>query len=89
LAWWRGLDEPPRERYEALLTCGRGLALIELERALLRSAAALRAAYGVRTPDALQLAAGLSARCGSFVTNDRHLPALPGLRVIQISDVTE
>jgi predicted nucleic acid-binding protein len=77
------------ERYEALLTRSRGLELIELDRGQLRSAAALRAVYGVRTPDAFQLAAALSADCGSLVTNDRGLPELPGLKVVQIADFAD
>ena len=36
-------------------------------------------------PDALQLAAALSSGCKTFVTNDRRLPAVPGLRVVQLS----
>lgn len=50
------------------------------------AAAALRARHGVRTPDALQVATALSARCAVFVTNDGRLPAIPGLRVVQLDD---
>jgi predicted nucleic acid-binding protein len=50
-------------------------------------AAQLRAVHpSVRTPDALQLAAALSAGCSAFVTNDRDLPALPGLRILKLRD---
>jgi predicted nucleic acid-binding protein len=76
---------PLAERYEALLTRSRGLEVIELDRRVLRAAARLRAAYhGLRTPDALQLSSALVAGCSSFVTNDRALPDLPGLRVLQL-----
>jgi predicted nucleic acid-binding protein len=73
------------ERYEALLTRSRGLRVVDITRAQLTAAAHLRAATGVKTPDALQLAAALGAGCRTFVTNDRRLPAIPGLRVIQLS----
>lgn len=73
------------ERYEQLLTRSRGVRIVDLTRANLRAAAQLRAATGVKAPDALQLAAALAAGCHTFVTNDRRLPALPGLRVIQLS----
>lgn len=73
-------------RYEALLTRSRGLRLIDLDRPQVRGAAQLRAIYGVRTPDALQLTAALSQRCTAFVTNDRRLPGLPALRVLQLHD---
>jgi predicted nucleic acid-binding protein len=73
-------------RYEAFLTRSRGLRLIEIDRPLLRAAARLRATHTLRTPDALQLAVALSARCSAFVTNDRRLPRLPGLKIIQLAD---
>ena len=73
-------------RYEELLTRSRGFHTIELDRAQLRAAAQLRALYRLRTPDALQLAAALSQGCSSLVTNDRDLPALPNLRIIQLRD---
>jgi predicted nucleic acid-binding protein len=73
------------ERYEALFTRSRGIRLVELTRGQLRAAAQLRAATGVKTPDALQLVAALGTGCTTFVTNDRRLSAVPGLRVIQLS----
>ena len=72
------------ERYEALLTRSRGIRLVDLTRDQLRAAAQLRAVTGVKTPDALQLAAAITARCHSFLTNDRRLPEIPGLRVLQL-----
>jgi predicted nucleic acid-binding protein len=79
-------DAELARRYEALLTRSRGLELVEVSRAILRDAAVLRAAIGVRTPDAIQLATALAHRCPTFLTNDRQLPALPGLRVLQLAD---
>ena len=73
------------ERYEQLLTRGRGVRLVDITRDQLRAAAQLRAATGARTPDALQLVSALSTGCKTFVTNDRRLPAVPGLQVIQLS----
>ena len=61
--------------------------LVEIGRAQLRVAAQLRAQHAaLRTPDALQLAAALSAGCSAFVTNDRDLPGVPGLRVLKLRD---
>jgi predicted nucleic acid-binding protein len=73
------------ERYEALLTRSRGIRLVELTREQLRAAAQLRAATGVKTPHALQLVAALGTGCKTFLTNDRRLPPVPSLRVIQLS----
>ena len=74
-------------RYERLLVNGRGLRLVDVDRAQLRAAAELRARHGLRTPDALQLAAALATGCTAFVTNDRRLRPLPGLDVVQLDDV--
>lgn len=74
------------ERYEAFLVRSRGLRLIELHRPLLRAAAQLRARFRVKTPDALQLAAALGTNCATYLTNDRALPSLPGLRILQLHD---
>lgn len=73
-------------RYEELLTRGRGLTLVGLDRRVLHGAARLRASYRITTPDALQLAAAQRARCPVFLTNDRGLPQLPGLRILQLDD---
>jgi predicted nucleic acid-binding protein len=72
------------ERYEAVLTRSRGIRMVELGRDHLRLAAQVRARTGAATPDALQLAVSLGTRCSAFVTNDRGLPAVPGLRIIQL-----
>lgn len=74
------------ERYEALLSRSRGIRMVELDRPLLRAAAQLRARLRVKTPDALQLAAALAGGCRVYLTNDRELPAVPGLRILQLRD---
>ena len=73
------------ERYEALLTRSRGIRLVELSRDQLRAAAQLRAAIRVKTPDALQLVAAIGAGCTTFLTNDRRLPPVPGLRILELA----
>ncbi len=82
----RAADVPLARRYEALLGGSRGLELAEVSRAVLRDAAALRAVSGMRSPDAIQIATALQRGCTSFVTNDRALPAPPGLRILRLSD---
>ena len=74
------------ERYEVLLTQRRGIRLIDLDRALLRVAAPLRAGFRVATPDALQLAAAVVTDCVAYLTNDRTLPNVRGLRTLQLRD---
>jgi predicted nucleic acid-binding protein len=69
-----------------LLTRSRGIRFVDLDRALVRSAAHLRALFPVRTPDALQLAAALGGGCRVYLTNDRALPSIPGLEILQVKD---
>ena len=80
-------DRRLADRYEALLTRSRGVTMVDLSRDHLKAAAHLRATSTVRTPDAVQLAVALTSRCAAFVTNDRRLPAVPGLRIVDLATV--
>jgi len=75
------------ERYEQLLTHAAHLRLVDVDRQQLRAAAQLRAVHGIRTPDALQLAAALATRSTTLVTNDRRLPRVAGLEILQLRDL--
>lgn len=75
------------ERYEQLLTRASHLRLVDIDRQQLRAAAQLRAVHRIRTPDALQLAAGLATRATTMITNDRRLPGIPGLEVLQLGEL--
>jgi predicted nucleic acid-binding protein len=82
---YRSGDYQLAERYESLLTRSCGVRVAEISRDHLRTAAQLRATTGIRTPDSLQLAAAMLAGCTVFLTNDRDLPPIPGLRIVQLS----
>ena len=82
---YRVRDVKLAERYELLLTRSRGVLMTDITRDQLRAAAQLRAATGAKTPDALQIVAALGAGCRTLLTNDRGVPAVPGLRIIQLS----
>jgi predicted nucleic acid-binding protein len=84
---YRSGDEALAARYEGILTRSRGISLVEIDPLQLRTAAQLRAVYGPRTPDALQLAAALTTRCSALVTDDRRFPSVPGLRIVQLADL--
>jgi predicted nucleic acid-binding protein len=46
-----------------------------------RHAARLRAAYGLRTPDAIHLATAVAAEAAEFVTTDRRLARVKEIEV--------
>jgi predicted nucleic acid-binding protein len=75
--------------YEQILTRSTGITVIPLDLALLRLAAQLRATCGLKTPDALQVAAALESGCSGFLTNDERIPQVPGLRVLRAQDYLE
>ena len=82
---FRHADDKLADRYEHMLTKSRGLKMYELDQDLLRQAAYLRANFGLKTPDALQIAAAIRGGCAVFVTNDRRLPKIDGLTIFQLS----
>lgn len=81
---YRAGNQVLADRYEALLTKSRGIRVVDVGREQLRAAAQLRAVTRAKTPDALQVVAALTAGCSTFLTNDRRLPTIPGLRVLQL-----
>ena len=50
-------------------------------------AAKLRAGYRLRTPDALQIAVALEARCEAFLCNDLELRRVAELRVLILDEL--
>lgn len=82
----READHKLADQYERILTESRGMKMYELDRELLRQGAYLRAIFGIKTPDALQIAAARKGGCSIFITNDRRLPQIDGLTILQLSD---
>jgi predicted nucleic acid-binding protein len=75
------------KQYAKLMLESPGLTLLELNLSLLYQAAAIRAKWGIKTPDALQLAAAVIGNCSTFLTNDRRLPScVEGVKVMQLGD---
>ena len=84
---YRNEDFKLAARYEELMSRSRGIRMIDLDRSQLRAAASLRAKQRIRTVDAIQIAAALASGCTTFVTNDLRVPKIPGLRVVQLSEL--
>ena len=70
-----------------ILARSDGLRMIDVDRGQLMFAARLQTHHGLNPPDALQIAAALTTGCSSFITNDKRLPDIPGLSIIQLSDL--
>jgi predicted nucleic acid-binding protein len=65
-------DREAMRDYELYLTHFPNLTILPLDVGLAREAALVRAATGLRTPDAIQVAAARVARVDAIVTNDRR-----------------
>jgi predicted nucleic acid-binding protein len=55
--------------------------MVPLSAAVFDRAAEVRAVYGFKTPDAIQLAAAVVSRCDVFLTNDHRLARFTGIPV--------
>jgi predicted nucleic acid-binding protein len=74
-------------RYEAFLSAGPGLSLVEIDRPIARLAAEIRAESSFRLPDALQIAAGLRHGATHFLCNDRRLKRTRRLTVLCLDEI--
>jgi predicted nucleic acid-binding protein len=74
------------DAYEPLLGAIPKLAIVNLDTRVARIGAELRATYGLRTPDALQIAASLAHEAEAFVTNDRRLRRVGEIKVMLLED---
>ena len=72
--------------YERSLLYSQQMRTLFIDAPLARCAVALRAQYGIRIPDALQIAAALEVKATAFVTNDRRLAKVRDLDVIVFDD---
>ncbi len=61
--------------------------MVPITQAVLEEAANLRATLGLRTPDAIHLAAALLNGCALLVTNDRAFRRVPDLAVTVLSEL--
>ncbi len=72
------------QQYREILSSGPGLRIVSVTAAVAEEAASLRATYGLRTPDAIQVATAVHFGAVAFVTNDLTFSRLrlPGLEII-------
>lgn len=68
---WKAGKEALAERYEHALREGLGWKVVDLDAGLAARASRLRGRYGLRLPDAFQLAACLGNGADALVTHDR------------------
>jgi len=72
-------EEALAKRYRATL---ESWIVVALDADIAESAARLRASYGLKLPDAVQLASALAINAAALVTHDRDFSRVRGLRVL-------
>lgn len=73
--------------YRTLLQHSRNFELVLVDEGVAEQAADLRSRYTIRTPDALQISAALSAGCQTFVTNDKRLKSIVELKILVLDEL--
>lgn len=77
------------QQYRDILLSAEGLDIVPISAEVAEGAARLRAAHDLRTPDAIQMSAAVSAGASHFLTNDLRLPSLPNLRILALDELRE
>jgi predicted nucleic acid-binding protein len=73
--------------YRNLLLGTTGLTSLPIDRTILEAAAGIRAAFGLKTPDAIHAATALHAKAAMLVTNDPGFKRVGGLNVAVLADI--
>ncbi len=60
------------------------LTTLEVSSSIAEQAAQLRAVHNIRTPDAIQISAALSAGASHYFTNDIRLPEIPSIQILSL-----
>ncbi|MBF2014754.1 MAG: type II toxin-antitoxin system VapC family toxin [Rivularia sp. T60_A2020_040] len=77
------LGKPQIQRdFIELLTNTDGISFIPITASVSQKAAEITVSYGLKLPDALQIAAALVAGCDAFLTNDTALMRVTELRIL-------
>ena len=63
------------------------LQVYEIDREIAIQAAQIRRMYPLRLPDAFQLATALQAKAEVFVTNDKRLKQMKGIKVLTLEEI--
>lgn len=77
-----------QQDFTELITDGANTSFVLIDERVSRKAAELRVSYGIKLPDALQIAVALIAGCDAFLTNDNRLKRVTDLQILVIEELS-
>ena len=83
----RNSDAKLSHQYRNLLLHSANFFARNITAAVAETAADLRARYQIRTPDALQIATAIEARCDAFLCNDKNLQRVTEISVLILDEL--
>lgn len=84
----RDRNEEAVEEYKFILQTFPNLKIKSIDAKVAEKAAEIRAEYGIRPPDALQVGASLVNNAEAFITNDKKLKKLKEIEIIIMKEAT-
>ena len=84
---FRSNNQALAAQYREILVHTEGLRIEPFNPEIAEAAAQLRASYGIRTPDAIQLATASKGSASFILTNDSNLPAVSGMQVLLLDQL--
>jgi predicted nucleic acid-binding protein len=80
-------DAALQQNFVDLLTNSEGISLIDIDMEVGQHAAEIRVRYGLKLPDAMQVASAIASGCDAFLTNDAQLKRITEVKIIVVSEL--
>lgn len=80
-------DQAAEDNYRDFLQNRDDMLLIPLNEVIAERAAALRAKYGLKLPDAFQIATAIASNCDAFLTNDLGVKRVTEIRILVLDEL--
>jgi predicted nucleic acid-binding protein len=77
------------KNYKFLLKNFPNLTLVNIDHHVAEKGAELRARYGIRIPDALQVASAIENSATTFLSNDYHLKKVTEIEIVLLKEMME
>lgn len=77
------------KNYKFLLHNFPNLTLVNIDHHVAEKGAELRARYGMRIPDALQIASALENEAAAFLSNDYHLQKVKEIEIVLLKEMMD